>query len=189
MDPDLAAVEHRNTKDVAVLRWPGANDLGEEGYADAHDLARLAALECGALGGLLGTKLVVAHGLHRLLHGRVIVAGIVFPAERGFVRKLLALDKVLQSELDRIHTEFLRQDIHAALNGVGGFGDTQRATIGDASGCLVGIDTIDHGMGYWEIIRSRDDGKKSRRELARIGAGVETAMIGKDVNAKACDLA
>src|SRR3974377_516026 len=121
MDPDLAAVEHRNTKDVAVLRRSGTNDLGKEGYADAHDLARLATVECGALGRLLGTKLIVAHGFLRLLHGRLIGAGILFPAERGFVRKLFALDKVLQSELDRIHTEFLRQDIHAALDGVGSF--------------------------------------------------------------------
>jgi hypothetical protein len=45
MHADLGRIEHGDAEDVAILRWPRADDLGEEGDADAHDLARLAALE------------------------------------------------------------------------------------------------------------------------------------------------
>ena len=45
MDADLGGIEHRDAEDVAVARRAGADDLGEERDADAHQLARLAALE------------------------------------------------------------------------------------------------------------------------------------------------
>ena len=46
MDADLGGVEHGDAEDVAIARRTGADDLGEEGDADAHQFARLAALEC-----------------------------------------------------------------------------------------------------------------------------------------------
>ncbi len=53
VQPDLAAVEHGDAEDVAVLRRAGTDDLGEERDAEPHDLARLAAPERLALFGLL----------------------------------------------------------------------------------------------------------------------------------------
>ena len=155
----------------------------------AHDLARLAALEGLALGGLLGAQLLVADGLHRLVHGGVIVAGVVFPAERRLVGKLLAPDEVLQAQLGRIHAELLRQDVHAALDGVGGLRDPQRAAVGDAARRLVGVDGIHHRVGDGKIVGARDDGEEAGRELGRVGAGIEAAVVGDRVHAQARDLA
>ena len=59
MDADLAGVEHGDAEDVAIARRAGADDLGEEDDADAHQLARLAALEGFLLGLLLRAQLVV----------------------------------------------------------------------------------------------------------------------------------
>ena len=95
MDADLAGIEHRNAENVAILRRARADDLGEERHADPHELARLAALERVLLGLLLLAQLAIVGGVERLLHGGVIVAGIVFPPERRIVRKLLALDEIL----------------------------------------------------------------------------------------------
>src|SRR5262249_53193380 len=82
MDADLGGIEHGDAEDVAGARRPGADDLGEEGDADAHQLARLAALERGLPRLLLLAQLPVADRVHRLPQGRVVVAGIVLPAER-----------------------------------------------------------------------------------------------------------
>ena len=70
MDADLGGVEHGDAEDVAVARRPGADDLGEEGDADAHQLARLAAPEGLLLRLLLGAQLLVVDRLHRL--GRAV---------------------------------------------------------------------------------------------------------------------
>src|SRR5262249_60208046 len=45
VDADLGGVEHGDAEDVAVARRAGADNLGEERDTDAHQLARLAALE------------------------------------------------------------------------------------------------------------------------------------------------
>ena len=121
----------------------GADNLGEEGDADAHQFAGLAALERFALGLLLLAQFLVVDRFHRLAHGGLIVAGIVLPAERGGVGKLLAPDQVLDAELGRIHAEFLRHDVHGALDAISRFGDAERAAIGDAAWRLVGIDAVD----------------------------------------------
>src|SRR6202011_4959708 len=71
---DLAGIEHRDPQDVAILRRAGADDLGEEGYAEAHDLAGLAALERCALRRLLLAQAGIVDRLHHLAHGGVIVA-------------------------------------------------------------------------------------------------------------------
>ena len=62
-----AAVGHALSEDVHVLLRPRADDLGEEGDADAHQLAALALL------GLLLAELVVAGDSHRLPHGLLVV--------------------------------------------------------------------------------------------------------------------
>ena len=139
---NMAKPEH-----IAVLGGPGADDFGKEAEADAHDLARLAALERLALGRLLGAQRLVVDGVQRLVHGGVIVARIVLPTQRRLIGKLLALDEVLQPQLGRVHAELLRQNIHAALDGVGGFRHAQRAAIGNPARCLVGVDAVDRHVG------------------------------------------
>ena len=89
MHADFAGVEHRNAQDVAILRRAGADDLGEERHAEAHDLAGLAALERRALCRLLLAQAGIVDRLHHLAHGGVVVAGIVFPAQRRVIRELL----------------------------------------------------------------------------------------------------
>ena len=155
MDADLAGIEHRDAENVAVLRRARADDLGEEGDADAHQFARLAALERLLLRLLLLAQLAVVGGVERLLHGGVIVAGIVFPAERRLVGELLALDEVLHAEVDRIDAELLRHDVHRALDRIGDLGDAERAAIGDAARRLVGVDAVDREMRDRESRRSR----------------------------------
>src|SRR5262249_59156196 len=45
MDANFGGIEHGNAEDVAIARRPGANDFGEESNANAHQFARLPALE------------------------------------------------------------------------------------------------------------------------------------------------
>src|SRR3546814_1459761 len=74
MDADLAGIEHADAQDVAIARRPGADDLGEEGDADAHQLTGLTARKGGALFLLLGAQRGIAGRLDRLLHGGGVVA-------------------------------------------------------------------------------------------------------------------
>src|SRR5690606_28972152 len=87
VDADLAAVEHADAQDIAVTRRAGADDLGEEGDTDAHQLAGLAAGESGAAVLLFGPQRLVMRLLHGLLHGRRIVAAVVLPAQRRLIGK------------------------------------------------------------------------------------------------------
>src|SRR5260370_7242780 len=68
MHADFAGIEHRDAEDVAILRRAGADDLGEERDADAHDLAGLAALEPCAFFRLLLPDLAIFYLLHPLAH-------------------------------------------------------------------------------------------------------------------------
>ncbi len=183
MDADFRGIEHGDAENVAGARRAGADDLGEEGDADAHHFAGLAALERLALCLLLGAQLFVVDRLHRLVHGGVIVAGIVLPAERRGVRELLAPDQVLDAKLRRIHAELLRHDVHGALDAVSGFGDAERAAIGDAARRLVGIDAVDQAIRRREIVGAADDAEQARRPFGGIGAGVERAVVGDGVAA------
>ena len=119
----------------------------------------------------------------------MIVAGIVFPAQRRLIRELLPLDEVLQPQFGRVHAELLRQDIHAALDAIGGLRDAERAAIGDAARRLVGVDAVDRQMRHREVVGAGDDVEEPGRPFRRIGAGVERAMIGQHMDAQAGDLA
>ena len=157
MDADLGAVEHRNAENVTVLRWARPDDFGEESDADAHELARLAAPERLLLRLLFGAQLRVADRVHRLLQGGVIVAGIVFPAERRLIGELLAPDEILHPEFGRVDAELLGEDVHRPLDAIGGFGDAERAAIGDAARRLVGVDAVDLAMRDRKVVRAGDD--------------------------------
>src|SRR5262249_787872 len=58
---------------------------------------------------------LVARDLERLLQRRRIVAAVVVAAGRRAIRDLVRLEKVPPSDLDRIETEPLSQEIHHAL--------------------------------------------------------------------------
>ena len=77
MDPQLAAVGHAEAEDVHVLARPGADGLGEERHADAHQLAARALLL------LLCAQRVVADHVHGHAHGGLVVARVVHPAGLG----------------------------------------------------------------------------------------------------------
>ena len=132
---------------------------------------------------MLGAQLLVVDRLHRLVHGGVIVAGIVLPAEGGRVGELLTPDQVLDAELGGVHAEFLRHDVHGAFDAISGFGDAERAAIGDAARRLVGIDAVDQHVGGWKIVGTADDAEQPRRPFGGIGAGVERAVVGDGVAA------
>jgi Arc/MetJ family transcription regulator len=119
----------------------------------------------------------------------VIVAGIVFPAQRRVVGELLRLDEVLQPQFRRVHAELLRQDVHRPLDAIGGFRHPERAAVGDAARRLVGVDAVDREMRDREIVGAGDDVHEARRPFRRIGAGVEGAVVGQHMHAQAGDLA
>ena len=108
VDPQLAAVGHAEAEDVHVLAGPGADRLGEERHADAHQLAP------GPLLGLLAAELVVAGHLHGHAHGRLVVAGVVHPAGLGRVRELVGLEEVLEPQLGRVHVELVGEAVDDA---------------------------------------------------------------------------
>ena len=189
MYTNFRGIEHGNAQDVAIARGTGTDNFGEERHAQPHDLTRLATPEGFALLHLLLAERHVVGALHHLAHRGVVITGIVLPPERGVIRELLAPDEILQAQLCGVHTELLRQDVHATLDGIRGFGDPQRATVGDASRRFVGVDAVDYGMGDGKVVRTRDDGEETGREPAWISARVEAAVISKHVDAKARDLA
>src|SRR5262249_40929633 len=82
---DLRRIEHLDPEDVEVLRRSGADDLGEAGDADTHELA------AGALLGLLLAQGLVADDVHRLAQRAVVIAAVVGPAQRRLVPELLLL--------------------------------------------------------------------------------------------------
>src|SRR5581483_8959487 len=71
--PQLAAVEHADAQDVAVLLRPGADDFREADDADPHQLAAAALLL------LFFAQAGVVDRRERLLHRRRIVAAVVLP--------------------------------------------------------------------------------------------------------------
>ena len=66
-----------------VCAGPGADDFREAGDADAHQLALL------ALFLLLLAQRIVADRLQRHFHGGIVVAAVIGPAERRFIRETL----------------------------------------------------------------------------------------------------
>jgi hypothetical protein len=102
---------------------------------------------------------------------------------------LLRPNKILQPQLDRIHPELLGEDVHRAFDAIGRLRHPERAAIGDAARRLVGVDAVDGEMRDREVIGAGDDVEEAGRPFRRIGAGVERAVIGEHVDAKARDLA
>ena len=103
-------------------------------------------------------------------------------SSRRIVGKLLALDEILDAEVDRIEPQLLRHDVHRPFDRIGDFGDAERAAIGDAAWRLVGVNAVDRKVSDREVVGAGDDVGKAGRPFRRIGAGVEGAVVGEDVH-------
>ena len=189
MDADFGRIEHGDAKNVAVLGGTGADNFGKERNADAHQLARLAALEGLALCRLFGPQSGIADGVHRLFHGRVVVAAVVFPAKCGVVGELLGLDEVLEAQFSRIHAQLLGQHFDGAFDGEDRFGHPERTAIGHAARRLVGINAIDNQMRRRDVIRTGADVHEPGGPFRRVGAGVKRTVICQNMHPHGGDLA
>ena len=179
VDADLGAVEHLDAEDVERVRGTGADDLGEGGDADPHQLAARALLL------LLAQQVLVADLVQRLLQRGRVVAAVVLPAGRRLVGELLRLDEVLEAQLGRVDVQLVGQDVDHALDHVHRFGDAERAAVGDAARRLVGVDAVDLDVGRLQVVRAGGDAEQPGRELARVGRGVERAVVGDGVRRRA----
>ena len=87
------------------------------------------------------SQLVVIHHIQRFLQGRGVVAAVVTQPGSRQVRKLVFAGEVLQAQLGGIHFELDREQIHHALDAVGGLGAPGSAI--SVSGNAVGKDAHD----------------------------------------------
>ena len=181
--PQVGAVVHRQAEDVHVLARPRADPFGEEGDADAHQLAARALLR------LLGAQVVVAGDVHRHAHRLGVVPGVVGPAGRRLVRELVGADEAAHPQLDRVDLHLHRERVDHALHEVDGLGDAERAAVRDAARRLVRVDGLHLDVGGLEVVRAADDVEEPGRELRRLGGAVEGAVVGEHVDAQAGDLA
>ena len=172
VDANLGAVEHLDAEDVEGVGGAGADDLGEGGDADAHQLAALALLL------LLAQQILVADLVERLLQGGGVVAAVVLPAGRRLVGELLGLDEVLEAQLGGVDADLVGEDVDHALDHVHRFGDAEGAAVGDAARRLVGVDAVDLDVGRLQVVGAGGDAEEAGRELARVGGGVEGAVVG-----------
>src|ERR1700730_16722637 len=189
MNANFTGIEHAEAENVAILDRPGANDLGEEADADPHKLARFAAGEGFAVAPLLLAQVGVIDRLQGLVERGVVVAAVIFPAQRGMIRELLFADQVLPADFRRVHVQLAREDIDHALDEIGRFRYAEGTAIGDAARRLVGIDAIDHDMRHRDVIGARADAEEAGRIFGRVGAGIEGAVIGDHVAAQRNDAA
>ena len=160
---------------------PGADHLGEEGDADAHQLAALALL------GLLPAELVVAGDPHRLAHGLLVVAGVVGPAGLVLVGELLGLDEALHPQLGGVDVHLERELADEALDQEDGLGDPERAAVGDAAGRLVRVDGLDAAVRRLEVVGAGEHVEEPRGELRGLRRAVEGAVVGDHVDLRARD--
>ena len=179
MDPQLGAVVHLHADDVVVLRRSGADDLGERRDADAVQLALRARV------GLFLAEVVVADHLERLVHGAVVVAGVVDEPGRGRVRELVLLDEVLLPEVDGVHAQLVRGVRHQALDQVRRLRHAERAPVGDAAGRLVRVCALGRDVGRRQVVRAAHDVEQAGLELRRLGVGEERALVGQQRRAQA----
>src|SRR5712671_5484798 len=103
MNADFTGIEHAEAENVAILDGPGTNDLREEADADPHQLARFGTGEGFAVALLLHAQAGVIDGLQDLVERGVVIAAVIFPAQRRMIRELLFADQVLSADFGRVH--------------------------------------------------------------------------------------
>ena len=173
VDAKFATIGHTETQDVHVLTRTCTHSFGKERDANAHQLATF------ALFGLLLAEFVVAGHLHSLAHCWLVVARVIDPTGLRFIRELIGLNEVLESEFGRVHVEFICQTIDEALDHVDRFGDAERTRIRNATGRLVGVDGLHVGVRSLQVITSGEHTKEAGWILNRCGHAIECAVVGK----------
>ena len=96
-------------------RRPNAANLAVGADADTHQLALLARF------GLLGAQLFIIHGGQSFFEWRRVIARVIHQPGSGREWKLLTLDEISNANLGGVHLELVGQNIHHALDAVGGF--------------------------------------------------------------------
>ena len=182
MHAQVGAVVHREPEDVHVLARPGADALGEERHADAHQLAAHALLR------LLAAQILVAGDVHRDPHRLRVVARVVGPAGGRLVRELLGPDEAAHPQFDRVDLQLQCERVDHSLDEVHSLGDAERAAIRDTARRLVRVDGLDLDVRSLEIVRPADDVEEPGRELGRLRGAVERAVVGDHVDPQAGDL-
>src|SRR4029453_1417838 len=81
------------------------------------------------------------------------------------------------TKLRGIHVELVRHDVRHAFDGVDRFGDPERATVGDSSRRLVGVNAVHFHMGGLEVIRAGADVKQTGRKLGGVRGGISIAVV------------
>ena len=150
----------------------GPHDLGEAGYADAHQLALLALLL------LFAAQVMVADDVHGLFQGSLVVAAVVFPAKHRAVGEGFRLDEVLDAELGRVYPQLVGHDVGHSLDGIYGLGYPEGTPVSDAAGRFVGVYAVDLDKGVFEIVRAGADVEQTGGELGGIAGRVGVAVVG-----------
>jgi len=146
-------------------------------------------LAAGALLRLLAAQLLVAGDVHRDAHRLRVLARVVGPPGRGFVRELLGADEALHPQLDRIDAHLEGERVDHPLDEVDRLGDPERAAVRNPAGGLVGVRRLDLDVRGLQIVGTADDVKEPSRKLGRLRGAVKGAVVGDRVDPEARDLA
>ena len=98
-------------------------------------------------------------------------------------------DEVFHAQLGRVLSNFQRQTIHHAFDGVYGFGYAERATVSYAAGWFVGVHRVHFRKGDAIVIRARTNGKHPRRIFGRVGRSIGIPVVSQGFDAQALDFA
>ena len=98
------------------------------------------------------------------------------------VRELVGLDEVAPPELGRVDVELVGRVLDEPLDEVRRLGHPERAPVGDPAGRLVGVGAVGDDVGGREVVGPGDDVEQPGPELARLGVGVERAVVREHVD-------
>src|SRR5690606_3897919 len=87
----------------------------------------------------------------------------------------------------RVRAQLVGEQVDHALDQVDGLGYPERARVGHAAGGLVGVDAGDLAVRRLQVVAAGEDVEEPGRVLGRVGAGVERAVVGDDVDPQAED--
>ena len=86
-------------------------------------------------------------------------------------------NEVFAPQFGWVHLQFVGQNVDGAFDQVARFGDAEAAPVGDTAGHFVGEVRIQIRVSDWEIITAADDAEHACRIFARVGGGIECAVI------------
>ncbi len=138
---------------------------------------------------MLCTQSFVVDGGEHLIQSGLVVARVVFKTECAGVGELFFLDEVLGADLGLVHAQLLCQDINHAFNQVHRLSHAEAAAIGDATGRLVGVHTLDARVCGRDIVGARANVEQASRKLGWVSTGIKCAVIGDHVDPQSQDFA